>query len=312
VRRGVSALLVSSLTWMLGAAGAQEQPFAGTGPSVGAILRVLREERALSARFVGTTSVVFRLDLEGPIDAAFRPESRYNPRGVAGEIAAYRIAQKLGLDNVAPVVPRSFPIPVLARLVGAASPEAWEALEKEMIPRSGRVLGAAIYWIPDLRELGLDTPSGMERFTRWLTQDTEPPAQRELAAQISNMLAFDYLIANCDRFSGANAQGDVGAQRLFLRDHNLAFLEPFRVAKHQRALARLKRAQRFSRRFVAALKALSQETLSGALADPLDPTELHVLTQAQIRGVLERRRALLSYVAALIDEHGESNVLTFP
>src|SRR5690349_13766356 len=90
-RRGLSALLVSSLAWSLGAADAQQQ-FAGSGPSVSAILRALREERALSARFVGTTSVVFRLDLEGPIDAAFRPESRYNRRGVAGEIAAYRIA----------------------------------------------------------------------------------------------------------------------------------------------------------------------------------------------------------------------------
>ena len=127
------------------------------------------------------------------------------------------------------------------------------------------------------------------------------------------LLAFDYLIGNCDRFSGANAQGDAAAQRLFLHDHNLAFLEPLRASQHRRLLVRRKRSQRFSRRFVAALKALPEtDDLSGVLADPLDPPELHVLTSGLLHGVLERRRALLSYVAALIDRHGESNVLTFP
>jgi len=37
-----------------------------------------------------------------------------------------------------------------------------------------------------------------------------------------------------------------------------------------------------------------------------------VLTEGQIRGVLDRRTALLSYIAALIDTYGERNVLTFP
>jgi hypothetical protein len=308
----LGVLMVSSLLWALGAARAQEPLFAGSGPSVAAILRALREEKVLSARPVGTTSAVFKLDLAGPIDAAFRPQSRYNPRGVSAELAAFRLARRLGLDNVAPVVPRSFPVSALLRLVGAAYPDAWEALEKELIPRHGQVLGAAVYWIPELRELGLDTPPGVARFTRWLAQGAELPAQPELAAQVSTMLAFDYLIANCDRFSGANAQGDAGAKRLFLRDHNLAFLDPFRASQHRRALARLKRTQRFSRRFVAALKALPEDGLSGVLADPLDPPELQVVSQGQVQGIMERRRALLSYVAALIDSYGESNVLTFP
>jgi hypothetical protein len=52
--------------------------------------------------------------------------------------------------------------------------------------------------------------------------------------------------------------------------------------------------------------------LSGVLADPLDPPELQIVSQGQVLGLMERRRALLSYVAALIDSHGESNVLTFP
>ncbi len=291
---------------------AEEPLFAGVGPGIAAIMQAIREHKPLSAKPVGTSSAVFKLHLDGPIDAAFRPESRLNPRGHLAEIAAFRLARVLGLDNVAPVVPRSLPLDELARLVRPSYPEAWAALEKDLVSRHGQVFGAAIYWIPDLHELGLDTPAGIERFTRWLSQTRELPADRAFLAQISSMLAFDYLIGNFDRFSGANAQGDESAQHLFLRDHNLCFLEPFRVLQHQRVMARLKRAQRFSRTFVAAVKALPDADLSGVLADPMDPSDLRLLSVAQMDGLLERRRALLSYVAALIDSYGESNVLTFP
>ena len=225
----------------------------------------IRAQRPLSARSVGTSSIVFRLDLEGPIDAAFRPESRLHPRGHLAEIAAFRLARSLGLDNVAPVVPRSLPLAELGRLVRAADPIAWEEVESDLVPRGGQLSGAVIYWIPTLRELGFDTPSGVERFTSWLAQDTEQPPDAALAAEISDMLAFDYLIGNVDRFSGANLQGDADARQLFLRDHNLAFREPFRALQHRRVVARLKRAQRFSRRFVAAplpVPASASNTLS--------------------------------------------------
>jgi hypothetical protein len=268
-----------------------------------------------AAKPVGTSSAVFKLDLDGPIDAAFRPESRLNPRGHLAEIAAFRVGRLLGLDSVAPAVPRSLKVDELTRLVRAAHAGEWLALQKDLVPRDGQLLGAAIYWIPELRELGLDTPEGVARFTHWLSQDGElagSDAERELAAQVSTMLAFDYLIGNFDRFSGANAQGDASGRHLFLRDHNLAFFEPFRLPQHQRVMSRLKRAQRFSRSLALALKGLDVDGLSGALADRDDPVGLHVLSSGQIEGLRERRLALLSYIAALIDGYGESNVLTFP
>jgi hypothetical protein len=303
-------LLACSL--VLCTARAQQPLFAGVGPEIAGIMLGLRAQRAVSAKPVGSSSLVFKLDLEGPIDAAWRPESRRNPHGHLAEIAAFRLASRLGLDNVAPVVPRSFALEELARLVRRTRPDAWERAQGELAPRAGQVFGAAIYWIPALRELGLDTPRGMERFTGWLSQTGELPGDQTLAGKISSMLAFDYLIANFDRFSGANVQGDAAAQQLYLRDHNLAFREPFRALQHRRVIAHLKRAQRFSRAFVAALKMLPEDGLSGVLADPQDPPDIEVLTNAQIEGVMERRRALLSYIAALIDQHGERNVLTFP
>jgi hypothetical protein len=216
---------------------------------------------------------------------------------------------------VAPAVPRSLPWAELEKLVHEAKPEAWPVLKNDMIQRNTMVSGVAIYWIPEMRELGLDRGEGIERFTRWLAQDGAPGGSEKpkpLAAQISTMLAFDYLVANFDRFSGANIQGDPAGEHLFLRDHNMSFFEPLRSGHHQRILARLKRAQRFSRAFVHSLKELDAPRLSGALADPNDPSDFRVLSQGQIRGVLDRRTALLSYIAALIDSYGERNVLTFP
>lgn len=294
---------------------AEDVLFAGLGPGLDSILTALREQKPLAAKPVGTSSVVFKVDLDGPIDAAFRPESKLNPRGHLAEIAAFRVGRGLGLTNVAPAVPRSFSWTELEKLVFAAKPEAWALLQSDMIQRNGQVVGVAIYWIPEMRELGLDTSAGIERFSRWLSQDGTPASREKsklLAAQISTMLSFDYVVANFDRFSGANAQGDASGEHLFLRDHNMAFFEPLRSTHHERILGRLKRAQRFSRGFVNALKELDAPRLSGALADPMDPPDFHVLNAGQIRGVLDRRTALLSYIAALIDTYGERNVLTFP
>ena len=294
---------------------AEDVLFGGVGASIADIEQALREQAPLAAKPVGTSSVVFKVDLDGPIDAAFRPESRLNPRGHLAEIAAFRVGRALGLSNVAPAVPRSLPWAELEKLVHASKPEAWPALQPDMIQRNSMVSGVCIYWIPEMRELGIDRNEGIARFSRWLAQDGEP-ADREkskkLAAQISTMLAFDYLVANFDRFSGANAQGDASGERVFLRDHNMAFFEPLRSGHHEKILGRLKRAQRFSRSFVHALKELDAPRLSGALADPRDPSDFRLLSPGQIRGVLDRRTALLSYIAALIDTYGERNVLTFP
>jgi len=294
---------------------ADSQPYAGIGPELSAIVAALSTGEIKSAKPVGTSSVVFKLDLEGPIDGAFRPESRLNPRGHLAEIAAFRLGRALGIETVAPAVPRTLSWVELARLVKASRPEAWGALEKDIVSRDGQVHGVVIYWIPELRELGFDTPDGVSRFSRWLAQDGAPASRDKsklLAAQISTMLGFDYLIGNFDRFSGANMQGDVEGEKLYLRDHNMAFFEPFRLQHHQRVLSRLKRAQRFSRGFVNAVRELDAQRLSGALADRGDAKAFSVLSAGQLRSVLDRRKALLSYIAALIDTYGERNVLTFP
>jgi hypothetical protein len=130
---------------------AEDVLFAGLGPPISSIEQALREGTPSAAKPVGTSSVVFKLDLEGPIDAAFRPESRLNPRGHLSEIAAFRVGRGLGLTNVAPAVPRTLPWADLEKLVHTAKPEAWPLLQPDMLQRNGQVSGVAIYWIPEMR-----------------------------------------------------------------------------------------------------------------------------------------------------------------
>ncbi|HJL32503.1 MAG TPA: hypothetical protein RMI62_25675, partial [Polyangiaceae bacterium LLY-WYZ-15_(1-7)] len=80
-----------------------------------------------------------------------------------------------------------------------------------------------------------------------------------------------------------------------------------------RVLGRLRFAQRFSRAFIERVRRLDREALERALRGTEGEEEVGepLLGPAQIAGVLERRRVLLSYVGALIDEHGEEAVLAF-
>ncbi len=316
----VGSILLAGLTvgaWENGAARAQgqakdPQTFAASGLSFSELERALGEAAPVSLKPVGTSSLTFRVDLVGPVDAAFKPASKTHPEGYRAEIAAFAIGRALGIPNVVPAVPRSFKLSELQGALRGRYQRRWPELENAMLVRDGRVEGAAIYWLSDLRELGLDTEEGVERWSRWLSQD-QPLSERDkskgLAAQISTMVCFDFLIANWDRFSGANAQGDRSESFVYFRDHNVAFTEPLSSAHEAKLLARLKRVQRFSRGFVRQLKAQDAASLERTLnARGLKG----LLRPAQWAALAERRLTLLSYVAALIDFYGEDEVLPFP
>ena len=74
----------------------------------------------------------------------------------------------------------------------------------------------------------------------------------------------------------------------------------------------LRRATRFSRSLVERLSALDDPSLREELG--LDPSHdsAPLLSDAQIADVFDRRATILSYIAALIEDRGESEVLVFP
>ncbi len=307
-------MAVGALALVVLSASAQDaRRFASSSTSVASIISALYGAHEDNFRPMGTTSVSFQLQLEGPIDAAFRPESRFQPRGWLYEIAAYRVSELLELDNVPPAVAT---IVDRARLRRRVDPS-WDGdpadLLAELVWTSGGVRGAASYWVPNLeRTSDLDSAAGVLRWSAWLEPGAEIPEEStELAQDLSNMAVFDFLIANVDRMSGGNLRTvtNDGVRRVVIRDHNLAFVSRPNDAQSERLLAELRRTQAFSRRTYSRLVALNEAALRGAMADEIAGT---LLDEAQIRAVLDRREAILSYVAALIESHGERAIFVFP
>jgi hypothetical protein len=277
------------------------------------ILDALFSARLDNLRPIGTSSTTFQMQLSGSIDAAFKPETRTHPRGWAHEVAAYRIASVLGMDQVAPARVRVIERGQLRRHI---APD-WEGDPDSLlaplafnanVPGSTTVRGAAIYWVPNLERATLDQPEGLERWRSWLTPGAQlSPEQRILARDLASMCVFDALIGNGDRLSGGNLRTATnGMQRVIIRDHNLAF--PVRWSEGQRAriLDELQRSRRFRRSLIDALRALDEASLERASHDEIVGD---LLDEAQREAVLDRRATILSWVAALIEEHGEAAVL---
>lgn len=285
--------------------------FIGTEHSLDGLAETLRTAAMSSLQPVGSTSTVFRARMPGPEEAAFKACTKRRPRGPASEVAAYRMARLLGLTNVPPAVSRSLPLAYLHDRLQPDARSRWPEIAQRLEVRGGVVEGAAIHWVPRLSHLDVDRPAGMKRWKAWLRHDGEIPSEsRSLAASVSTMIAFDYLIGNWDRWSGGNAKGHESGRYLYFRDHDVAFPARLQPRMHRRMIDRLLVVERFSRRFYERLKALTREHFEAELAK--DPAGAQLLSDGQIAQAFDRRRAILSHVGALIEEHGADRVLVFP
>jgi hypothetical protein len=287
--------------------------FAGTDFDQDVLLAALSRAEPVSFKSVGSSATVFRTRFAGSLEAAFKSATRERPHGPESEVAAYRLARCLRMDNVPPAVSRDFPASRIHAALDAESAARWpQILERIGVGENDVVHGATIYWIPVLAEVGLDKHSSLDRVSAWLRLAGKiEPAEQSLAASVSNMLAFDYLIANFDRWSGANVRGDAEATRVYVRDHDLAF--PVRIGDklQRRLLDDLTRAERFSRAFYANLQQLDRACFERELAADPRGARGELLSQGQIADVFDRRQTLLSHIESLIALHGEKAVLAF-
>jgi hypothetical protein len=260
----------------------------------------------VSAKSIGHTSYVLKLTLEGGAVAVFKPRSKL-PLGdhrYKGEIAAYRTATALGLDNVPRAIPRSFDAARLRALQG-------DFEQKGLVDDDGRVRGALMPWIDSYRVLPLEDADHRARWEPWLMDPhaSIPDDQRALAAAISTMIAFDYVTANWDRWSGGNVAEDGATGRVLFVDNDGAFYEWPAPADLARQRALLDHLARFSRRFVAALRSLDARGLRAALGEEAPGVPL--LAERAVEGVVARRTAVLEVVDARVRVAGEAATLFF-
>jgi len=259
------------------------------------------ESAPKSGKSVGHTSVVFRIKLENGPEISFKPESKRGKKRYRGEIAAYRLASALGLRNVIPAMPRDFDA---AQLRAALEPKARTLFDDEAIVRDGKVRGAAIPWLAKLELIALEAPAWRARWPGWIGSGDVSEDQRALAGQISTMIIFDLLTGNWDRWSGANIAIDHATNTLLFIDNDGAFFDPPPPQPLAQQTALMKKTERFSRAFIASLRALT--TIS--LGDDDGP----IVSEAVISGILSRRKLVLDQVDALVSARGEASVLAFP
>ncbi len=284
--------------------------FVGTEVAADEILEVISSASSRSFKPVGHSSVVLRMRTVARVTAALRVRSHDLERGYQYEIAAYRISRLLALDNVPPAVYRR-----------ATWNEIRQRFHEDMLDRRGSVRravlwdddgsapGAAVYWVKGLRSVGLEKKA---RWQSWIKDGEIPQGKAALARDLSTMVVFDFLIGNWDRFSGGNLPTDSSQQRAFLRDNDRSFSTPLLERRYENLLGGLTRTERFSKDTIHHLAALDEASIRAELArDPSHETD-PLLNAAQIADVLDRRATILSYIAALIEERGEDDVLFFP
>jgi hypothetical protein len=261
----------------------------------------------ISVKSIGHTSYVLKVTLEGGFAAAYKPGSTL-PLGkhrYKGEIAAYRLARALGLDNVPLAMPRAFSASAL-RGAFPTPKGASDFDHQAIVDAAGFVHGALMPWIRDYRVLPLEEGSWRARWESWLMNPAThvPDGQESLAASISTMLVFDYVTANWDRWSGGNVAraGDEG--RLLFVDNDGAFYEHPAREPLAAQLTRIRRIVRFSRSFVASLQALDDAKLRAAFGE--ETPGIPLLSDQVIADVESRIATVLGVVDASMNRQGDA------
>ncbi|HVZ88224.1 MAG TPA: hypothetical protein VHG72_14730 [Polyangia bacterium] len=260
----------------------------------------------------GGSSISFRVDFADGSRAAWKPTQTNTQTIPRKEIAAYRLNRLLGLNAVPPAAPRAVSREDLLAHLHPESQEYLPRIEAETIfGPNGVTMGTASYWIPVIKDSGFDTPEGQRQSTAWLSVGGEPipPDRMSLARQISDLILFDFLTSNPDRYSGGNMKMSPDGTELFFMDNTMSFfVDPQGTEKNRDVLYR---TQRFSRELVAALDRVTVPMLQRALAQ--EPgANYEILTPAEIDAVVGRRQLIQRYVHDLIGKYGAREVLFFP
>jgi len=129
------------------------------------------------------------------------------------------------------------------------------------------------------------------------------PDREDRAAELSDVIVFDYLTRNQDRWGGENANVLIRGPRgpLVFLDNGASF-EPGE-ARPGLMEARIHAVQRFRRRTIAAVRAFDMKRYKARLATELVQP---VLNDAQLAGLEERMNHLLEWVAHNETVHGEA------
>jgi hypothetical protein len=295
--------------------------------------RLAREAVVAAKKGSGGRTLAFKITLESGIQGYFKPEQSVSSAHWYAELAAYHLDRALGLGRVPPVVGRTVPW----RALQAAAGDDARIAELSIAP-DGKVRGALIHWLDERLTPAL-TPPGWENwircepFSRYgispyqrassygraLTrahdrliaklpveahyQSVPEPERAALPSELSDMIVFDFLTLNYDRFGGENINIltlGAGGPLIFL-DNGDGFSDgPPRRSVLDERLAQL---SRFRKSTIDALRALDVPAFKQRLErETLAP----ILSDTALGGLAVRREAVLEHVAAQRARFGDA------
>jgi hypothetical protein len=254
----------------------------------------------------GGMSIKFMFGFAGGAKAVFKPNQTRSSARYRAEIAAYRLANHLGVDLVPPACERTL---TLSHLHRATAHPRFKALRQRMdaelvVTPDGLVRGAAIHFVPRVRETGLETRKGWHR---WFAPGAPIPAgaQRRVRA-LADILLLDLLFHNPDRFTGGNLLETLPARRLLMIDNGASFRKVANLDRsyHQETLKIMQRVRRVTYRRMLRIDAA---TLAAVVQRPLGLGG-HYLTRRERWALLRRRALIRAHVARLVQKHGAAKV----
>ncbi len=147
---------------------------------------------------------------------------------------------------------------------------------------------------------------GGDAFAQKLRKQLQTISKYELARQISNLLVFDFLINNWDRFSGAKNFFGVNCQISHGRFVSIDNGASFAQTPNPKPEKNLRRIRRFSRLTYDAVSAFDKERLR----EYLFPTPT-AFENEKFETFWQQRRRYLDYVRQCIDENGAEETFFF-
>lgn len=294
----------------------------------------------------GGSTLTFKFQHDGQIIGAFKPHQKRRQSNYRSEIAAWRLCELLNCDFKIPYNrPVRIERNTFNRLYGNSQSSKKESYRKEFgdllwtkDPSSGKnyLYGTLKDWVPDFTSFPIEY---LALWRGWLTQKNymesypdfktalAPMSRREntknlyntvlshspesmtteqLASQISQVLTFDYLISNWDRFTGVSEWWGVNCQ---YKDGHIVSIDngaSFPALGNDRVTQRFMFVERFSRHYIDALRALDKEETFKLLFPQQTDFE-----RANFELFWKQRSAVLTRIDALCETYGVDRVLSF-
>ena len=293
-------------------------------------------------RIGGGSSLVYKFIKNKETVAAFKPFQKRYQSNYRSEIAAYRLcpAMKCGFD-----VPVNVPVwfdynafsSMYSRNSANPQPEFAEIIPTKLEDGSHRIDGTYKDWIKEFAEYPIEFSAtwkfwlnpGMQkdemaveastllpgfeskhkrgkRFTEKLAPHLDGVTVYQIARQLSNLLVFDFLINNWDRFSGSPDLYGVNCQFSHGRFMSIDNGAGFSQTPNAKPEKHLHEISRFSRMTYEAIKAFDKDKMRDYLFPNATVHELE-----KFETFWGQREKYLKYVDACIKKNGMNETFFF-